>query len=1114
VTHSSPDVITGRGVEEVVRQMPIAVIVVAAASGRIVHVNEAARAMMERQLDRVIPEELTADWQIFHPDGSPYRTEEWPVVRSITAGEKVIDEEYSNVLPDGERMTVRCSASPIYDADGAILAGVLVMDDITEQKRVEDELRHHAGLVENTADAVIATDERFRVTAWNRGAETLYGWTADEVLGADVRQIAQSDLSDAERAEALRTLLETGRSRAELTPSRKDGTPVDVEAINVAIRGGRGDITGFLGIHRDISERKRAERALREAQRRNETILESISDDFFSVDREWRCTYVNDRALAQARRAAGRDITREELFGMSIWELLPQHVGTAFHRELHRAVRERRPVEFEAYSEPTGRWLEVRVYPSDDGLSAYSHDISERKRAEEALREAQRRSETILESITDAFVAVDREWRYTYVNDRALRRMGSRSGKAFTREDVLGQRVWELFPEVVGTEIHEKYQEAMREQRPVECELYFPPSGEWIDAHAYPSESGLSIYYRDVSRRKRAEQERDTRTRQEALVAELGRRAPASDGLQSLMDDAVALVARTLDVELAGVAEISPGDGGAAVLRAGVGWREGVVGSRVEDGGRDSQVGYTLLRGEPVVSADQAADERFEPSALAQAHGVVSALTVMIAGPDEPFGVLGALCTGRRDFPPSDVSFVQSVATVLASAVERRRAQERLAEVRETERRRIARDLHDQALQELTDALVYAGRVRAACPEPELADGLVTALKHVGEHLRGAIYGLRVGGDEDRPFPELLEALVEVHSAMAVDCDVELDLFQGVPTRTLGATGTELLRVLGEALTNARRHSGARHVRIRASGSERGLCAEVSDDGRGFDPAAGSAAVEGSGIRGMRERAGLIGGELDIRSEPDVGTTVRIHVPLTEDGEAPAQPVRVLLVEDHASVRQAIASAFEREAGFEVVGEAGSLAEARELLDDVDADVAVLDLGLPDGYGADLIPELREVNRRAQALVLSATHDRAEIARAVQSGAAGVLSKMADLDEVVDAVRRLRSGQTLLPLDEVVDLLDFAGRQRERENDERQTLAELTAREREILQALADGLDTQRIADRLQISIHTARNHINNILAKLRVHSQLQALVLALRYEIVEIPKGLQLRGP
>jgi DNA-binding NarL/FixJ family response regulator len=90
-------------------------------------------------------------------------------------------------------------------------------------------------------------------------------------------------------------------------------------------------------------------------------------------------------------------------------------------------------------------------------------------------------------------------------------------------------------------------------------------------------------------------------------------------------------------------------------------------------------------------------------------------------------------------------------------------------------------------------------------------------------------------------------------------------------------------------------------------------------------------------------------------------------------------------------------------------------------------------------------------------------------------------------------------------VDDVVDLLRFAGRRREREREDRLAIEELTAREREVLQALADGLDSQAIADKLHITIRTERNHVANILAKLGVHSQLQALVFALRYQLVEI---------
>src|SRR6202035_3967236 len=116
------------------------------------------------------------------------------------------------------------------------------------------------------------------------------------------------------------------------------------------------------------------------------------------------------------------------------------------------------------------------------------------------------------------------------------------------------------------------------------------------------------------------------------------------------------------------------------------------------------------------------------------------------------------------------------------------------------ERGRIARALHDEALQTLTNALALVIKARPASPDAGLADQLVPALTHVGEQLRSAIYDLRLRGEQ--PFPQLLEELVEVHREMAVDCEIELDWGDGVPTGSVGASGVEVLRIVGEALTN------------------------------------------------------------------------------------------------------------------------------------------------------------------------------------------------------------------------------------------------------------------------------------------------------------------------
>src|SRR5690242_4934089 len=179
VSSSSPHEFLGMGVEGVLGPLPAGVVVVEAGSRRIVYANPRARQMTAR-LGRSIPPGLTEDWEIFHQDGRPYEVDEWPLVRSLTTGEEVVDEEYFNLRADGERLFVRASTAPIVDAAGAIVGGVLVMTDVTEQHAEAGRLAYLAELLDNTEDAIVALDAEWFVTVWNPGAERMYGWTADE----------------------------------------------------------------------------------------------------------------------------------------------------------------------------------------------------------------------------------------------------------------------------------------------------------------------------------------------------------------------------------------------------------------------------------------------------------------------------------------------------------------------------------------------------------------------------------------------------------------------------------------------------------------------------------------------------------------------------------------------------------------------------------------------------------------------------------------------------------------------------------------------------------------------------------------------------------------------
>ena len=214
--------------------------------------------------------------------------------------------------------------------------------------------------------------------------------------------------------------------------------------------------------------------------------------------------------------------------------------------------------------------------------------------------------------------------------------------------------------------------------------------------------------------------------------------------------------------------------------------------------------------------------------------------------------------------------------------------------------------------------------------------------------------------------------------------------------------------------------------------------------------------------------------------------------------------IAVVLVDDHASFREALALILDHEPDISVVGQAGRLDEARPLLRR--ADVALIDLGLAGQDGLQLLPELHDVNPRAAALIVTASASRSEMARAVALGAAGVLHKSVNVQDMVDAVRGVAQGACLFTPTEREDLVRLAARQRDAARDGQMLLRQLTAREREVLHTLSEGLSDKLIARRLQVSPETVRSHMVRILSKLAVHSRLEALVFGLRHGEIEIP--------
>jgi PAS domain S-box-containing protein len=183
----------------------------------------------------------------------------------------------------------------------------------------------------------------------------------------------------------------------------------------------------------------------------------------------------------------------------------------------------------------------------------------------------------------------------------------------------------------------------------------------------------------DITKRKQAEKALEIHANQQALVAELSQLALAGTDLTSLMQQTVTLVAQCLEVEYCKAWEMLP-DEATLLLRAAVGWPQGLVGETTISAGTNSQAGYTLLVKEPVVVTDLSKETRFQQSSLLLENPIVSSLSVVIHGKERPFGVLGVHTTTQRTFSRDDIYFLQATANVLATAIERQRVEDALKE--------------------------------------------------------------------------------------------------------------------------------------------------------------------------------------------------------------------------------------------------------------------------------------------------------------------------------------------------------------------------------------------------------------------------------------------------
>ena len=203
--------------------------------------------------------------------------------------------------------------------------------------------------------------------------------------------------------------------------------------------------------------------------------------------------------------------------------------------------------------------------------------------------------------------------------------------------------------------------------------------------------------------------------------------------------------------------------------------------------------------------------------------------------------------------------------------------------------------------------------------------------------------------------------------------------------------------------------------------------------------------------------------------------------------------IRVYLLDDHEVVRHGLRDLLEREGDITIVGESGSAVDAEHRIPALHPDVAILDARLPDGSGIDVCREVRSVDPTIQALILTSFEDDEALFAAIMAGAAGYVLKQIRGTDLVDAVRRVAAGQSLLDPAVTARVLERIRRGPEQPDE----LKSLTEQERRILVLVAEGLTNREIAQRMFLSEKTVKNYVSSLLAKLGMERRTQAAVLA-----------------
>ena len=407
----------------------------------------------------------------------------------------------------------------------------IISNDLKEKRIVATQLDYQASLIDTISDAIFTTDEKFIIKSWNKFAANLYGFTTAEATGQHFSALLDVQLNKDEQEDVFQTLQKKGYYQSELPVTKKNGQHIFVLTSISTIQNNQHEITGYVAVHRDITERKLLEDQLKEFNQQLEEkvdlktaelsgIFERITDGFIALDSNWCFTYINNRVAQILGQPS------EAFIGKNIWtDFLETHNSNLFCETYKGAMANQQYCHYELYYPPLNMWIEHFIYPSPSGLSIYLRDVTHQKGIEEQILKARIFSDKIIDSLPGIFYIYDpEENRVMRWNNRA------ESITGYSSEAIVGVNFIEFIAYADRQMIAEKIKEAFElGQLEVEAKIlnkhgqevlfYFTAMVIEIDGKPFLIGNGI-----DISARKNAEEKLKKNFMQIQLLAKLSER--------------------------------------------------------------------------------------------------------------------------------------------------------------------------------------------------------------------------------------------------------------------------------------------------------------------------------------------------------------------------------------------------------------------------------------------------------------------------------------------------------------------------------------------------------------------------------------------------------------